>query len=134
MPPQLDERGALVVATADEAEWMSLLPLLSGSHIPKRAVTIEECSRHLARGAVSVILADRDLPDGTWRDLLRLAKSTSPEPRVVVLDRDADDWLWLDVLDAGGFDLLPNPVDAEQLQRTIEGAETQWRKSGPAAA
>lgn len=133
MPPQPDSPGALVVATADEAEWMSLLPLLSGSHAPKRAVTIEDCARHIARGVVSVILADRELPDGTWRDLLNLAQSTTPSPRVVVLDRDADDSRWLDVLDAGAFDLLPSPVDASLLRRAIEGAERQWRTAGAAA-
>lgn len=134
MSPNARDRGAVVVATADESAWISLLPLLSVSHTPKRAVTIKECATHLAAGSVSVILADREFPDGTWRELVNLAVSTSPGSCVVVLDRGADESLWLDILDAGAFDLLQSPVEPLSLRRTIESAELQWRAAAAAAA
>jgi len=66
------------------------------------------------------------LPDGSWRDLVSEANEAENPPAVLVISRFADDKLWSDVLDTGGYDVLPKPFDSAELTRVIGMA---WRHS-----
>ncbi len=68
------------------------------------------------------VLCEANLPDGDWRDVLdELWLCTTP-PALIVTSRLADVTLWAEVLDAGGFDVLPSPLNAEELRRALERA------------
>ena len=64
-----------------------------------------------------VILTESRLPDGTWVDLLALATAVCPRAKVIVTAPHADEWLWAEVLNHGAFDLLNQPLDADEVLR-----------------
>lgn len=67
-----------------------------------------------------VIVCERDLPDGTWKDVLEIAASVVHPPPVIVTSRLADDYLWAEVLNLGGYDLLAKPFDPREVARTLK--------------
>ena len=73
-----------------------------------------------------VVVCERDLPDGTWRDVLAAAGSLRCPPPVIVTSRLADDRLWAEVLNLGGYDVLAKPLDAQELTRTLSLAWERW--------
>jgi DNA-binding response OmpR family regulator len=89
------------------------------------ARNLDEAGKSLQHKVVSVILCERDLPDGTWKDLLTRTRELSVIPSVLVVSRHADDSLWADVLNSGGYDVLPKPFDRRETVRVISMA---WRQ------
>ena len=67
-----------------------------------------------------VIVCERDLPDGTWKDVLEIAASIPQPPPVIVTSRLADDYLWAEVLNLGGYDVLAKPFDPREVARTLK--------------
>jgi len=68
---------------------------------------------------VNVVLCDRDLPDGDWRDVLEATSSLSGPPPVIVTARFANERLWAEVLSLNGYDVLTKPFDADEVMRGI---------------
>jgi len=62
----------------------------------------------LTKSAFSLVVTERDLPDGRWTQLLE--RRTAVDQRLVVISRHADERLWAEVLDLGGYDLLAKPL------------------------
>ncbi len=62
----------------------------------------------------------------SWKDLLRETEKRTPAPKLIVTDRLADEWLWAEVLNLGGFDVLPQPFHPEEVARTLESARRSW--------
>jgi response regulator of citrate/malate metabolism len=98
------------------------------------ASTIAESLRVLQDADVSVILCERDFPDGNWKDLLESAPTaTTFPPRVIVTSADADNYLWSEVLNCGGFDVLLKPVEPQELFRVASLANRSWREQARTA-
>jgi DNA-binding response OmpR family regulator len=77
------------------------------------------------RGA-GVIVTDADFPDGlSWKDLLEEVASMPAAPPVIVVSPIPGDELRLDVLGAGAFALLAEPVDASEFVRAVDLALQQ---------
>ena len=87
-----------------------------------RARNRQGASRVLRRMHVRVVITDRDLPQGDWRDLLADLTSLEEPPMLVVTSRLADDSLWAEVLNMGGYDVLAQPFDSEEVTRVIGAA------------
>ncbi|HWQ53161.1 MAG TPA: hypothetical protein VN442_05715 [Bryobacteraceae bacterium] len=68
---------------------------------------------------VDLVISDRDLPDGCWRGLLDALKPTTP---LIVTSRLADEYLWAEVLNEGGYDVLAQPFETEEVVRVISAA------------
>ena len=73
-----------------------------------------------------VVVCERDLSDGSWKDVLEIAESLPCPPPVIVTSRLADDYLWAEVLNLGGYDVLAKPLDAQELSRTLNLAWDRW--------
>jgi DNA-binding NtrC family response regulator len=69
-----------------------------------------------------VILTEANLPDGTWRDVLELARKTEPAPDVIVTDASADARFWAEALNLGAYDLITQPFATAEVQRILENA------------
>lgn len=82
-------------------------------------VTLAEANRSAARESYGVILTEAELPDGTWRDMLRLSVGLQDGPPVVVTSTHADARLWMDALDAGAMDVVAKPFDRSELHRIL---------------
>jgi DNA-binding NtrC family response regulator len=90
------------------------------------AANLEDACKRLHAKVASVVLCERDLPDGSWKDLLPGLRDLPLIPSVVVISRNADDDLWGDVLSSGGYDVLSKPFDRRELIRVVGMA---WRQS-----
>ena len=76
---------------------------------------------------VSVLLCERDNPDGDWKDLLKATSKLPAPPSLVVFSRLADESLWAHVLNLGGFDVLMTPFEAEEVLRISFAAWSRWQ-------
>jgi FixJ family two-component response regulator len=73
-----------------------------------------------------VIVCERDLPDGSWKDILEIADSMPVPAPLIVTSRLADDYLWVEVLNLGGYDVLGKPLDKQEVSRTVNLAWHHW--------
>jgi DNA-binding response OmpR family regulator len=93
----------------------------------------------LRRRHVNVVLCDRDLPDGDWRDVLAETSCLTSPPPVIVTARFANERLWAQVLSLNGYDVLTKPFDADEVMRAVSLARecskiARPRRNGASAA
>jgi DNA-binding response OmpR family regulator len=86
-----------------------------------------EALAFLRNNAVSVLICEADLSDGTWRDLLDEADRLEHAPVLIVTSRAADDALWAEVLNLGGYNVLAQPFDSREVFRVVGNAWLHWR-------
>lgn len=118
----------LSVSPAKE-DHMALRELLTDTHwlireshsIRSALLVLEECR-------IPVLLCDRDLPPGTWKDLLQALAELSSPPCVIVSCRQADDALRTEALSAGAYDVLAKPFNASELRRSLFEAAQHWHE------
>jgi DNA-binding response OmpR family regulator len=122
--------GAVSVLAVSSAEEDRVLLEHVFSHSNWKFDHVRTCgeARNLLSGAeVGVIICGTELPDGSWRDLLREAGRYQVPPRLIVVSSLADDRLWGEVLDLGGYDVLGKPFDASEVIRVVSLAWRQWK-------
>jgi DNA-binding response OmpR family regulator len=91
------------------------------------ASNCEEAWKILHESPIDVIVTERCFPDGLgWRELLEEASAMREVPPVIVTANTIDDAFWMEVLGAGAFDLLPKPLDPEEVRRVIS---LSWRSA-----
>src|SRR4051794_3813856 len=84
--------------------------------------TAESCHsafQILRYGRISIVVCERDLPDGSWRDVLERVDSSPERPFLIVTSRLADEWLWAEVLNLGGYDVLAKPFNADETRHVL---------------
>jgi DNA-binding NtrC family response regulator len=69
-----------------------------------------------------VVLTEAELPDGTWLDVLALARETRPASQVIVTHPFADARFWAEALNMGAYDLIPQPFAASEVRRILANA------------
>ena len=92
--------------------------------------SIAEAADFLRSTTVPVVICERYLPDGTWKDVLEEIALTVPAPQLIVTARHADESLWGEVLALGAYDVLAKPFCAPEVFRTISLACRHWNDSG----
>jgi len=75
---------------------------------------------------IPVVIADTDLPDATWSDLLARLDSLANPPHLIVTSAFADDRLWAEALNLGAYDVLSKPFDAVDVFRAVSLAWRSW--------
>lgn len=81
----------------------------------------------LERNAVQVVIAEGRSAGSGWQGLLDALRNLPDPPQLVVTSRTADDFLWSEVLNRGGYDVLPRPLNREEVERVVAGAGRQFR-------
>ena len=76
----------------------------------------------IQNGLYSVVLTEANLADGTWLDVLELARRVTPPSEVIVTDAAADPRFWSEVLNRGAYDLIAQPFAAAEVQRILFNA------------
>ena len=71
---------------------------------------------------VQVVVTDARLHDGDWRRVIEIVERRRRKIEVVVCSRLGDPKLWLDVLEQGGYDVLVEPFQHEEVRRIVEAA------------
>ena len=94
------------------------------------ASTVGECQQILSSGNIGLVLCDRRLTDGTYRDALFIARLLGRNVRLVVTSRLADWSEYLEALHDGAFDLIAFPGQTAEIVRVISQARCEERKTG----
>ncbi len=120
--------GVLIVAPLDE-DLITLLRILSEADWSLFWYTSQrEAAANLPAKAVSVVICDRFLLDGDWKDIAGQLPSLSKPPLLIVTAKTADERLCADVLDRGGFGAIEKPFDGEEVMRTVVSAWRAWER------
>jgi DNA-binding response OmpR family regulator len=91
----------------------------SGIYPVSAAHTVREALAVLHRQPARIVITERDLPDGDWRQVLDALPQLPRPPLLIVASRHADDRLWAEVLNLGGYDVLIKPFDQQELTRVL---------------
>jgi len=118
----------------------NLIKLLLVSSIPETRSSLEQISRRLrnwrldevtqCRKAVAlarqhrvdVAICEEYLRDGDWKVILQGFEQLCERPRLIVTSRLADEALWAEVLNLGGYDVLQQPFEPEDVCRVVISA------------
>lgn len=120
-------RVTVLAVTSRSSDFQSLLRIFTHTSwkltgAPGIAGAIDE----MRRSPAAVVLCTTDLPDGTWRDLLRELSDLPSQPLLLVASRAADEQLWADALDCGAYDVLSLPFEARQVYDSVGQAFRHW--------
>jgi DNA-binding NtrC family response regulator len=86
------------------------------------------------RGAPSVVICERDLPDGSWKHLFEETQALPLPPKFIVSSRLADEYLWVEVLNLGGHNVLSTPFDAREVSYVVRYAAESWHRERESAS
>jgi DNA-binding NtrC family response regulator len=89
---------------------------------------LEDCREILNNRKIDLVFCDRRLADGTYRDLLRIARSAKQRVRVVVTSRLADWDEYLEALHHGAFDLIAAPCQPTDVLWALSQARREERE------
>jgi DNA-binding response OmpR family regulator len=125
--PRSAGRITVLVVTQSEEDRRSLSAIFGHCNWNVfKTGTIAETLNFLSHHVTPVILCDRDLPDGSWKQLLTAIGGCGYAPRLVVAARLADDRLWSEVLNLGGYDVLLKPFRPKEVFRVLSVAWHNW--------
>jgi DNA-binding NtrC family response regulator len=114
--------GVLFVSPNRE-DATALSRMLGSLSVPIQYVADLAHARLKMQGGVyQVILTEANLPDGTWLDVLDVARRVSPNSEVIVTDAAADARFWAEALNMGAYDLLAQPFAPAEVQRILSNA------------
>ena len=91
-----------------------------------RVRTLASAIAFLAQNHTPVVICERNLAPGTWKDLLDVALVLPRQPCVIVTSRLADEHLWAEALNVGAYDVLAKPFEREEVIRTVSLASRSW--------
>lgn len=92
-----------------------------------RTESVRDALSMLGGNEIPVVISERDVPGGGWKEILPALERLPRPPLLVVTSRLADDHLWAEVLNLGGHDVLTTPFRATELVWVMENA---WRRFG----
>jgi FixJ family two-component response regulator len=98
------------------------------------AGTLGETIQLLNGHPSAVLVCEAVLPDGAWTDLLRHAARLPVPAPVIVAAFQADNQLWMEVLNRGGYNLLPRPFTEREVFRVLSMAWLHGRGREPSGA
>ena len=81
---------------------------------------------HLDRERIHVVITNCETAGSTWRHWLRILSQRVRPPQLIVTSRKADDHLWSEVLNCGGYDVLPEPFRRDEIERVVASARRHY--------
>lgn len=124
--PMPDESRVLTICPQPE-DRVRLHEILRGHRFRlDEAVTWRDGVKRLALNRPHVVICDATLPDADWKKVLGQTASLSDAPRLIVISRLADESLWAEVLNLGGYDVLPTPLVEDEVTRVVWLAWQNW--------
>jgi DNA-binding NtrC family response regulator len=123
----MSDRVLLISPDPEDAVFMREMVSTLGCQL-ESASDRHEAELALRRDVFGVVIAERDLQDGDWQDVLSCLERYSYNPLLIVVSRLADERLWAEVLNRGGFDVLAKPLAHEEATRVIGHALNTWSR------
>jgi DNA-binding NtrC family response regulator len=125
MPTPKTATDAILVVCPSSHSSSALSGILQRAPIPVTVLHSQDCEQavtRLAAARVAVVICETSLPDGTWKDLLEYLHRVNASSVLVVTSEVADESLWAEVLNLGGYDVLAQPFDSEEVTRVVRSA------------
>ncbi len=114
--------------SANETDHASLASAFAHSRwVILKAEDAAAARRELQRQNVSVVVCDCDSIPEHWTEVLEHARLSPNPPSVIITSRLADDRLWTQNLELGAWDVLPKPLRAPEVVRSVRYAWEHWR-------
>jgi len=89
----------------------------------------------LTKRPVQVVISGTETSAWHWKGVLHDLRGLVHPPELIVTSRAADDYLWAEVLNMGGYDVLPQPFVRDEVEHVVAAARRQFeRASVPVAA
>lgn len=84
------------------------------THSPQEGFTLA------TQNHFEVVLCDRNQYGYPWREVIDRLASISPESCILLVSPVKEDYLWRDVLQLGGYDVLPRPLRESAVLQAID--------------
>ena len=81
-----------------------------------------------------VILLDRDWPETEWKAAVEKLASSPHHPCVLLVSGVSDIYLSQELARRRGYDVLPKPLQADKVERTVRLALSYWNSAAKPAA
>ncbi len=121
--------ATVIVASPYEEDHHTVGRMLADQHWRVEwARTRDEVVEAMRRGQVAVVIAERDLSEGSWKDVLGQLQPAANPPLLIVASRYADNYLWAEVLNLGGWDVINKPFHEVEVSRVVQLAGERWQK------
>jgi DNA-binding response OmpR family regulator len=122
----------LSISPMEEDHFFLQNILNHGTIDPSRTFEVNFCAT-LASGLLSlrkrqfeVVVCERDLSPGSWKDVLEQVTILPDPPSLIVTSRLADERLWAEALNLGAYDVLAKPFDRTEAMRVVGAAWRAW--------
>lgn len=79
----------------------------------------------LGHASFMAVVCDRDLPDGSWKDLASVLRAV-PDPPLLFVACSHPRGLWFDVIQSGGFDVVLKPFARGEVTWALTTAWCHW--------
>ena len=112
----------ILFISAVPQDQSELRRILCPTHRTISSATCRRAVRQIRKGGLPIVVCDRDLPDGTWLDILSQVAASDDPPLLIVTSPLADERLWAEVLNLGGFDLIAKPFAAKEVLHVLRTA------------
>ena len=135
--PEIPRNGIVPVLSISPVEedhffLQDILKRLQGTLDPSRTFQVKSCAT-LASGLAAlrkrqfeVVVCERDLTPGSWKDVLEQVTILPGPSSLIVTSRLADERLWAEALNLGAFDVLIKPFDSIEMMRVVGAAWRAW--------
>ena len=135
--PEITMTGIVPVLSISPMEedhffLQNILNRLQGTLDPSRTFTVTSCAT-LASGLAAlrkrqfeVVVCERNLPPGSWKDVLEQVTVLPDPPSFIVMSLLADERLWAEALNLGAYDVLAKPFDRIEAMRVVGKAWRAW--------
>jgi DNA-binding response OmpR family regulator len=80
----------------------------------------------LESNPVQVVIAKSDVPDWNWKGVLNDLRRLAQPPQLIVTSRTADESLWSEVLNIGGYDVIAQPFEEDEVERVVASAHRHF--------
>ena len=80
----------------------------------------------LTQNPVHVLITENNLQRWDWRNALNDLRRMAQPPQLIVTSRTADDHLWAEVLNVGGYDVLAQPLERDEVERVVSSARRHF--------
>lgn len=117
--------SALLVSDSEEDHRFMNQVFFQKGWMLFRTENVRGALSFLRENEIPVVISERDVPGGGWKQILLALQQLARPPLLVVTSRLADEYLWAEVLNLGGHDVLAKPFRAKELVWVIENA---WRR------
>jgi len=124
--------NSLLIVTSRAEDVSELNEILrETSWLVTEVSSLDDAAAKLKAAALPIIFYDRDAAGVCWQETIERLIAARKGACVVLVSNVADQYLWEEVVQRGGFDLLPRPFRKDQVLSTLAFAHAHLRAPWP---